>query len=228
MTCTQEPAKMMSRMTDRQIAVTGTGRISVKPDWIVISVHMKATDPDYAAAVALGEKQLQEIQTAVLDGGFRKNDLRTGSFVIRPEYDESIQDGKLKREFLHFTVEHDLSLGMKYDMIKLSEALEVITHCSMKPEISIVFTVKNQDKIRDSLLKEAAEDAHRKAVVLTAAAGVKLGELVQITYGRESVDASSPAMMKMDSVTFSRKNVFDIVPAEIEEEESVACVWQIR
>ena len=113
-------------------------------------------------------------------------------------------------------------------MIKLSEALEVITHCSMKPEISIVFTVKNQDKIRDSLLKEAAEDAHRKAVVLTAAAGVKLGELVQITYGRESVDVSSPAMMKMDSVTFSRKNVFDIVPAEIEEEESVACVWQIR
>lgn len=116
-------------------------------------------------------------------------------------------------------------------MKRLSEVLVTIASCPTHLELDIVFTVKNPTEINDKLLKEAANNAKKKAELLCEASGVKLGQLLTIDYNWGELNINSDTKYKFDGKTF--KGFFaissmDIEPDDIDVRDTATFVWEIE
>lgn len=76
---------------ERTIRVTGKGMLSVKPDTIRLRITQEGVRKEYAAAVKESADQKKDLNDALAELGFKKEDLKTLYFNVDSEY-ESYQD----------------------------------------------------------------------------------------------------------------------------------------
>ncbi len=173
----------------RRIHVTGKGRVTKSPDFVVLSLTLSACNAEYADAVKVAAQQIEMLRESLVEAGFNADDLKTANFSVEAKYErEEFRDGSSKRfrEILAgFDCRHDLTLSFDFDAKKIDAALFAVTNCLSQPKISVAFTVKDTSTLYDKVLKSAAKDAQRKAKILCAASGVTLGKLVEIIYAPE-------------------------------------------
>ena len=219
-------------MTDekRRIHITGIGHAAQIPDTVVLSLTLTAHNSDYSAAMKVSAQQIEMLRESIVEAGFAGDDLKTTNFDVRTIYeDEEYREGNSKRNrqvFGGFECRHDLTLTFDMDNAKLNRALDTIASCLATPKISIAFTIKDTAALNAKLLKSAAKDAMRKAKILCAASGVKLGKLIDINYSRaDNRDADTIVLGAYAPVD---RNAFDIEPEEIIATESVNFLWEIE
>ena len=84
----------------RTITVKGTGNVSARPDYIVLSLNIEALSETYDRAMADASERIKKLQDATVIVGYEKSDLKTVSFNVQTRY-ENIKDrqGNYKREF---------------------------------------------------------------------------------------------------------------------------------
>lgn len=109
-----------------------------------------------------------------------------------------------------------------------------LAHSSLKPEISIEYTVADVEKCKNELLHKAIEDSIQKAQVLTTAANVKLGEIQTIDYSWREIDfVTKPLkqMRLMDNAVCEMNAPgaydMDIEADDIDVTDTVTVVWEI-
>lgn len=217
----------------RTITVKGVGTASTKPDLTVISLNIIEKAPEYTAAVNGANERIEKLQTAIATVGFEKEDLKTLSFNAYTNYENyRDEDGVYKNRFAGYACEYHLKLSLDFDNKRLSETLTAIANSSANAEQSIEFTVKEPQKVSAQLLKAAAENAREKAEVLCAAAGVSLGELVNIEYnwGEISIHSASVYSKQLrgmdDAVPAAAMPEFE--PDDIRSSDSATFVWEIK
>lgn len=219
---------------ERTLTVRGTGKLSVKPDLIVINVNLIKKDKDYSAAMEQSAK-LQDALRSALEGlGFKREALTTSSFNVNTEY-ESVRDerGQYRQVFAGYVCMHRMRLEFAYDTKRLSEVLSAISDCIAEPELNVQFTVKDKEPVGDELLRNAAENALRRAKLLAEASGVELCELISIDYSWGNPDFVSPtvygAAMPKRMMMRGEENCIDmdIEAQDIDLSEDVTFVWRI-
>ena len=170
----------------RTIHIKGTGKASVPPDYVTLTLKLEAQNRDYGHAVRIGAQQVEMLREAAEEAGFSSDDVKTMSFAVDTEYENEKyeEEGRTRsRRFLvGYKCRHTLRLSFDMDSERLTEIMSKIGDCLAKPEISIGFTVKDTQKVRNMVLQSAAEDARRKAEILCKASGVELGDLIRIDY----------------------------------------------
>ena len=215
---------------ERKIVIRSVGRASTKPDLIVISMTVEATDPDYNAAVSEAARRTQSVREALLPLGFAKEEIKTTNFNVSTRY-ESEQDEKgiFRQRFAGYDCMHSLSLEFPMDSERLAAVVSAIAESSATPQFHIRFTVKDADAVIDRVLKDAAARAREKAEVLCAASGAKLGELVGIEYGSGSMTLySQTEFAPMLRMAKASDNSLDVVPEDIRTEETVTFTWELE
>ena len=218
---------------ERTITVRGVGKLSLKPDLIEVSLILEAKDTDYAAAMDKAGERLNAMRGALCGIGFGREDLKSTYFNVRTEYD-SVRDerGVYRQVFAGFVCEHHLLLRFGFDTEVLSKVLAALSECESEPNISVSFTVKDKEAVKDALLTSAAVSAKGRAEVLAAASGVKLGSLVTIDYGWAEPNFISPTRLavnaKMRASVESADAMGGVSPENIELSENVTFVWQIE
>lgn len=213
-----------------KIHIRGIGQVAQVPDLVVLSLTLSAQNSEYAAAMKIGSQQVEMLREAIVEAGFKADDLKTINFNVRAVYEnEETKDAGSKRYrqvFAAFECRHDLKLTFDFDNDKLNRALDTIAASLSQPKISIAFTVKDTDALNDKILKSAAKDARRKAKILCAASGVKLGKLLDINY---SWDASRiQETIVCGECAPVDKNSFDMQPEELIASDSVDFLWEIE
>lgn len=216
----------------KTITVKGIGKISAKPDYVVLSMLLKSCDIDYDKAMELADKELEQLKEALSDVGFDKKALKTADFNVRTEYNnvDSALDN-YRREFNGYSVSHRLKLEFDLDSKKLSNALSAISGCLSDPELSIAFTVKDVSAVNEELLCAAAQNAAHKAKVLCGASGVELGELLSIDYSWNELNILSDTQCQIPRVLRSAPASamsIDIEPDDIDIRDTATFVWEIR
>ncbi|MBQ6570158.1 MAG: SIMPL domain-containing protein [Clostridia bacterium] len=217
---------------DKTITVRGVGSVSVKPDYVVISMRLDCSDKFYEKAARLASDNLAELNIAMQSVGFEKDSIKTTDFNVYTEY-RSVKDknGNYRSVFDSYHYALQLKLSFDFDTKRLSDTISAIASCATKPEINISFTVKDPSQVHNELLKNAAENARAKAEILCQAAGAKLGELVSIDYNWSEINLISPVryamedrcMPKMSNSAFTE----EICPEDIKTSDSAAFVWKI-
>jgi uncharacterized protein YggE len=216
----------------RTITVKGTGRLSVKPDYIVITMDMESLDMDYLTSVENGAVQLQQIRDSLARVGFEKDALKTTNFNVQTEYrSERDSNGNYKRIFEGFKCCHNLKLEFDFDSNRLSETLTALAGCPSHPEFEIAFTVKDPTAVSEELLREATVNAKKKAEILCDASSAKLGQLLTIDYNWGELNIYSKTKYSMEEECLmeakSSMPAMDFEPDDIDVRDTVTFVWEI-
>jgi len=214
---------------NRTITVKGVGKAAVKPNLIELNMDLNARREEYQHTMNAAAKQLRELQAALKDISFEQKDLKTLSFSVDTVYDEQVdKQGRSTRVFAGYVCSHQLRLAFGYDIKRLGEALAALARCPAPPEFSIRFTLSDADTVGAQLLKNAAENAKAKALVLAEAAGVKLGTLLSIDYSWAEIDVYSPTRYERNYLMAARSmESMEIEPEDIKASDTVTFVWAI-
>ncbi|MBS7262294.1 MAG: SIMPL domain-containing protein [Eubacteriales bacterium] len=216
----------------RTITVTGTGSVSTRPDFIVLDLTVDAMDLDYEKSLSAAEAKVAALRKAIRRHGFAARDLKTADFNVHAEYEgREDEHGRYRNVFVGYRVRYGLRLSFSMDGARLGRIIGAVGGAEIAPELRIRFTVKEPAALRRELLEDAAANARRKAEILAAASGVKLGELMSVDYRWNEADPVSATGFQMDQRCLARpmaKNSFaDMEPEEIKLNDSATFVWEI-
>ena len=214
----------------RTIHIRGTGHAAQIPDTVVLALNLTAQNKEYSAAVTVGSQQVEMRREAIVEAGFKADDLKTTNFNVRAIYENEERDSTTKRYrqvFVGFECRHDLKLTFDFDNAKLNAAVDTIAASLAQPKISIAFTIKDVDGFSDKILKSAARDARRKAKILCTALGVNLGKLLEINYSWDVLNINRENILCAESAV-GAKNSFDFKPDEIKASDTVDFLWEIE
>lgn len=214
----------------RTITVKGVGRVSAKPDTIVLTMTVESKDRNYSRAMEDAAASIEDITSAFVAAGFEKSAVKTTSFNVDAKY-EQVEDrnGHWRRAFSGYAVTHDLKLEFGFDREMLSRAMNAAAGCRSHPQLSVNFTVKDGEALRGEMLRSAAQNAREKAEVLCAASGVTLGELLAIDYswGEISFQSDTGFMAKTCAAEVSVGSI-DFEPEDVEDSDTATFVWEIK
>ncbi len=217
---------------NRTITIKGIGKLSLKPDQVVVSLTLKATDKNYDKAMDIAAKHLEQLRRALAGIGFTKDDLKTTSFNVGTECEsERDKNGNYKRVFIGYSVTHQLKLEFDFDAQRLSQTLGAIAACIAEPELNVQFTVKDKEAVNVAILESACVNAKAKASILAKASGVTLGDLISIDYNWGELHLFSPTQYDMEDACMRMASAaptsIEIEPDDIEVSDSVTFVWEI-
>ena len=221
---------------EKTIKITGKGKLSIKPDCIRISMCLEETYRDYEETLYQSSKATEQIKDAFEELGFDRTAIKTSRFEIEVEYEHyrDHNDHLIKR-FKGYSYIHQLTVEFSNDNNKLGEVLYMLAHMSLNPEISIEYTVKDTEKYKDLLLKNAIKDSMHKAKILTEAANVELGDIVSINYSWDDIYFTSHPINEMDclsdqigSVPQEKAYNLDMDVEDIKVSDTVTVIWRIQ
>ena len=75
----------------RTITVKGTGNVSARPDYIILSLNIEVLSETYDRAMSEAAERIERLQGAAVRVGYRKEDLKTTSFDVQTRY-ENVKD----------------------------------------------------------------------------------------------------------------------------------------
>ncbi len=202
---------------DKTITVVGSGVAYAMPDTAVVNGEIVGTVADYSEAVRSSAEAITTIRKSIGEAGFDMDDLRTTSFSVDTVYRNG-SSGTV--EFSGYRYMHGISISTDADGESLGRLLQALTSCEQAPEFRVSYVVRDPSGPMREARLAAVKDAKHRARELAAAADVKLGDIVSISY------ASSPGSISPRARMVSTMSV-DSVPKDAEFRDSVTIQWEI-
>lgn len=222
---------------DRTIKVTGKGKISVKPDQILLNLHLEGVKKSYEEALEQSSMQVEILKDTFEKLGFARTDLKTINFNVNTKYERyHDKHNDWKEEFKGYEFQHSFKIEFEADNKLLGKVLYALAHCSVSPKFYINYTIKDKESAKKQLLKKAVMDSKIKAGILAEAAGVSLGDIQIIDYSWEELNFIASPMSKggiarslCSEVLCEESNSYDfsIEPDNIIAEDNVTIIWNI-
>lgn len=180
--------------TPRLITVVGEGSMSVAPDLAVVYAGVTTTAKTAQAASDGNSKAMAAVLAALKEVGIADADIRTSRFSIQPLRDTN---RNAPPRITGFQASNQVSVKIRATG-KTADVLDHLIGAGANDVSSIQFQVSDPSKILDKARGQAIADAHRKAELYAAAAGVRLGRAVMIT--EEGARNYAPVTMRAAGV----------------------------
>lgn len=217
-------------MKERVIRVKGQGAVSMMPDCIEIDIKLRETYMTYEQSMEAAAESLEEIREVLKPLGFEKKDIKTSKFGIDSNYDSKRnKDGEYVRYFVGYEYINELSIEFDNDNKKLGKVLNVLSKCSSNPKFSIKYKMKDYSEMKELLLERSVGDAKNKALILSKAAGVRLGEIINIDYSWSDINIYHKDTVLYESMKCCESSVeaIDLQAEDLSTSDTVTVVWEI-
>lgn len=160
-----------------QVSIVGQGKVSYKPDVATVTLGVQV-DKAPTADAALGQlnEKITKIVSALDSLGIKKDDIKTESYVLNPQYDYA--DGVSK--IAGYGANQKLAIKVS-DIInnenRVSQVVATAGNATANQVMGIEFTVSSMNDLKQQAKILAIQDAKAKSEGLAKAAGVKLGKV---------------------------------------------------
>jgi len=221
---------------ERTIQVTGKGKLSVKPDYTCLFMTLCEKKKTYEETLKEASRQVEQLKECFTRLGFGKEELKTVSFRININYENSKQGTIWKQRMVGYEFRQELKLEFDLDQKLLGKVLYALAHCAVSPVFRIEYTVKDTEKVKNELLIKAVSDSRKKAELLTKAAEVELGQIQTIHYSWEEMEIhcnpmSGVLMARAAQETMQEAEesyAMDMEPDDIDITDTVTVIWEIK
>jgi len=157
------------------ITVSGTGKISIKPDLAVVSISVVSQSKLVVEAQADNTEKMNNITSFLKDElKILDKDIKTTGYNIYPEYNYT-KDGV--RYFIGYKITQTLGVKIR-DLAKVGDVLGGATELGANEINSLTFTIEDLEKAKVDARKLAIENAKEKAKTLSSQIGVGLGKII--------------------------------------------------
>ncbi len=221
-------------MNKRIIRVTGNGKMTIKPNLTRVSIVVKGNSEKFDDAINKSSIDTDKLKSIIESLGFDRKDIKTISLDIDPDYERyTDKDDNYRKRFIGYKYTHNMYIKFPIDNKVLSNLVFSFIESNLSPEFSIDYTIddESREEYRAKIIEQSVQNAKEKAYVLAKAAGVKLGDIINIDYSDKALDyfsrrmdyslAESKFMRSADSIDF------DIEPDDIAITDNVNIVWEI-
>ncbi len=174
------------------ITVSGTGKVSVRPDMATLSISISEVSDTSAKALAAVNSKVDQIYTVLRKYNIPSEDVTTSQLSIYPEYSYKNEEPKITGQ----RATSAITVKIKKIDDKATKATQIIDEVSVINNIqlgSISFDVENRTQALTTAREIAFNDAKTKAEELTKYSGTKIVKPVSIT--DSSVSAPIPVYM---------------------------------
>ncbi|WP_337182203.1 SIMPL domain-containing protein [Shinella sp.] len=175
-------AEDTAKPRESTIIVTGEGTSEMAPDMALIDLGVVKDAKTAREALDANNKAMAEVLAALKESGIEERDLQTSGFAINPQYQypQSSTGENPPPVLTGFQVTNTVTLRVR-DLSKLGEILDKAVTLGANQGGGIRFTNDKPDTAVSAARKKAVENAIAKAKELTAAAGVGLGRVLEIS-----------------------------------------------
>jgi hypothetical protein len=167
----------------RTLNVSGNGTIYLTPDiaYIYIGVHME--DPIIADAVNKNNTQTQALVDALKNAGIAAEDIQTSNFSVYTTSQYDKLTGQPSGTV--YAVDNSVYVTIR-DLAKIGNLLDVVVAAGANNINNITFDVADKTAALSQARQKAMANASSLAAELAQTAGVKLGEIQNVSYSDNS------------------------------------------
>lgn len=208
------------REPPRVVRVLGEGRVRVQPDVAILFVGAEATGKELAKAVADATDRMRRIQAALAAAGVPERDVRTTRHDVQVQ--RAYREGR-EGEITGYAVSDEVRVVVR-ELSRLPAVLERVVAAGSNALRGLSFEKDDPAPEQREALARAVADARAKAEVLAKAAGVALGEVLELAESgpRAIVPQRGVSAMAM------RAEGAPVSPGELEITAAVDATWAIR
>jgi uncharacterized protein YggE len=171
----------------RTLVVSGNGTVSLTPDIAYIYIGVHTDDPDLASGVSRNNTQAQTLVDALKKAGIDGKDIQTSNFSVytngNQNYDKAT--GQATNAGVYYSVDNTVYVTMR-DLSKLGTILNTAVSSGANSINSISFDVADKTAAMVEARQKAMTNASSLAAELAKTAGLKLGEIQNISYSDSS------------------------------------------
>ncbi|MEO1329545.1 MAG: SIMPL domain-containing protein [Pseudomonadota bacterium] len=171
---------------DRYISTTGEGEISATPDRAEIQIEVENEAERAAEALRLNRDAMTAVLDEVASLGLDRNaDIRTLQVSVRPRYERVATQvgGPRRRTLVGYAASNAVMITVK-DIDKAPDVLDALANTGSNRTDSVSFYLDEREALEDQARVQALADARRKAALLAAEAGMRLGTVRSIVENR--------------------------------------------
>lgn len=206
-----------------KLMIQGEGKVNAAPDQAIIILGVETRNISASAAAAQNAELMNKTINALLRAGINKSDIQTSTYSlsIPAENDQTAtaENGDRTKP-LEFVAANQVTV-LTNNTQGVGTILDAAIAAGSNNVQSISFQLKDQKPQMDRALTLAIEDARRKAEVIAAAAGVKLGRVLEISGG---YSYAAPAA-RFDLVSAAAPT--PVLPGQMEVTASISVTYEI-
>lgn len=195
------PALWAAESAPRQLLVSGEGEIWLAPDMAVLQLTVSREATTAREALDANSAAMQQVLDAMRKSGVADRDLRTSQFNIQPRYHYPSREqdgGQAQPTIVGYQVINSLEVRVR-DIDRVGGILDQAVSLGVNQDGQIQFTNADPREAVTAARVAAVQDALGKARTLAEAAGLKLGEVLEISEQSGS-PAPMPATLKREMV----------------------------
>lgn len=194
----------------------GTGKVTAAPNTAIVSFSVEKN----AQTVSLAQNQVNTTVDKLLQGlqtvGINTKDISTTDYSVNPQYDQSTQ-----QRIIGYTVSQNMQVKIQ-PIDKANSAIDSIT-ASGATNVSIgdlTFDDDTYAKLQQQAREKAVGDAKIRAQNLAHAAGIRLGNIVDVQENN-TVPGPQPFMANVAKVADGTNHQTNITPGKTDITSSV-------
>jgi uncharacterized protein YggE len=206
----------------RQVTTSGQSEVSLAPDqaWVTVGIEQRA--PASRDAQRLAAEVMTRIRGQLAALGIPEAAIRTVSFNLHADW----QFAANKRSLRGYVVTNLLQVRVD-DITKVGDVLDRSISAGGNAIRGVRWDIKDRVAVERDALRQAVEDAKRRAEVAVAAAGATLGPVATITEHR--IDSRQAEMVygNLADVAVETQTSTPISPGELTVRANVVVAFRI-
>jgi uncharacterized protein len=159
------------------ITVTGEATVSAAPDLAQIDAGVNSDAKSAREASDANNAAMGKVLLALKGAGIAENDFQTSRLSLQPQYAPNRPGPS---SVIGYRASNRVTVRVR-EPNKLAGVIDTLVNAGANDIGGIAFTVSNASKLLDGAREQAVADARRKAEIYAKAAGVSLGEPVNIS-----------------------------------------------
>ena len=167
-----------SALAETEITVNGTGEVRVSADTAVISLGVNARDKDVLKAQQKVNETIAAIREALVKQGVKEEHINTDYINIYAIYDYK-ED---QEEIAAYNANSTLAIKVS-EMDSVGSLIDICFAAGANTLNGISFSASDTEEAKADAMKNAVEDAKKKAEILAEASGLKITGVRVITEG---------------------------------------------
>ena len=208
----------------RSITTTGNGVVIAQNNRAVMYLAVETMSADAKQAAQDNANIMTKVKHAVIGAGAAPDKIETDNYTMYPVYE--YDKGKVKSR--KYEVNNRMKVVVE-DLTKAGAVMDAAISAGANRIENIMFTVRNPGKYKDDALREAAQDARRKADIIAASLGKTVTNIISVTDNSVRV---SPRNYMMNAKMAGGNDMAESVTTPMEGgdakvESSVTVVFEI-
>lgn len=192
------PGVLVAQDNERRMTLTGVGEVFVAPDMAVISLGVSSLDPKASDAMRINSAAMNKIFARLKEVGIESRDIQTSQLSLNPRWQQRSSNNNPPR-IVGYEALNTVTVRVR-DLGAVGAVLDVLTQTGANRINHIGFRVQNPRPHKDEARRLAVADARIKAELYAQAAGVELGQVIQISENSGTAQPRPMARMEMASM----------------------------